>query len=144
MFMFTSPNVSVWQTGAQRSISCFHRLLINWGRSRRHITKTDSVSTARPLGPTTDPCWAAGRGSLLDMETYCSPKLVCDSNCPVSPLLRVVLVYPNWNQPPLIRWGCKWWLSWGLGASEATVATTHWSGWRPLIHEGKKALRHQA
>lgn len=47
------------------------------------------------------------------------------TNCPVSPLLGAALVYPNWNQPPLIRSGCKSWLSWGrwraLAGSKSVV-----------------------
>lgn len=65
------------------------------------------------IRPNNSSLLAAGRGSLLNVWTYCSTKLVSDSNCPVSPLLRVVLVYPDWNQPPLIRWGCKRWSSRG-------------------------------
>lgn len=111
-----------------------HRL-IKWGRGDQHINKTDTMSTGQPLVPTTDPCWATGRGSLLNVWTYCSPKLVCDSNCPVSPPLWAALVYPNWNQAPLIRSGCKSWPSWGRRMGLAG----YWTGLVFNLRNGRRA-----
>ena len=90
--LFNSGVWCIWQSGAHSFSSYSYHILIRWCWGRQHITKTDTESTGQPLGPTTDPCWAPGRGTLLNVWTYCSPKLVCDSNCPVSPSLRATLV----------------------------------------------------